>query len=635
MLKNLTAALILVPALALSAAEGDQPASEFGKAGIAFRAKLAAAKAASPAPEASTEPLRPEPQPQPQQQQSQRPQRQQRQQREQEQQPPPPPPGPPGIVPNVLVIGDSDRRGSGFLCELWGVPVLITNAHVYAQMQDTLIQDSRQNNYQVRAALVSRTRDIALLEVDLPKNAKPLKLDYDVGHRRLDSPLWAFGDSSGTKVVVELYGKLLGIGPDDIEISAGIVPGNSGGPVVGDDGRIIGMSSYLLYNRSSGSRDPFAGTRFGSPDSTDDNIRRFALRIDNLRMDDFEIFDPELQQKDLDLYRHLADVNREFIHNISGLNLNGLLRLHYREYCSLDLDWKYRPSIRFLEPMLNRQRQLSCVYAAILGAPIPRISAQEQAVAKALFNRLQGQRQNRFSCRTCSGSGKIASHSFRSANSPGSQSEESKTCTGCFGIGQSDFPYYNISRDPLSGRVKAFNAPFKGLLLGLPPEVASKIVGTSPKFTRSSVNGVIELWSFPGNPSWPRAKTSYVTFTAGRVNSVKVVFDAGRDTWESLKKELTDAYGAPALEGGEEKDWAYTSFVGDGFDVALAAYRRRGKNEIWLIARHTILQDLMFQMLDDLDGLLFSMPLPAPGARPEQFLRQQRYNIQTNPELFP
>lgn len=78
----------------------------------------------------------------------------------------------------------------------------------------------------------------------------------------------AYGNSLGGDVMTELPGKVVGLGSDRIEIDCEIMPGNSGGPVVLKDSKlVIGISTYLTKGR----RDIW------SRNTVFEKVRRFAV----------------------------------------------------------------------------------------------------------------------------------------------------------------------------------------------------------------------------------------------------------------------------------------------------------------------------------------------------------------------
>jgi hypothetical protein len=82
------------------------------------------------------------------------------------------------------------------------------------------------------------------------------------------------GNSGGGGVVTNLPGKVVGVGPDRIEVSSEFIPGNSGSPVIHQKtGKVIGVATYLTKRY-----DDFAQN--GAGESV---VRRFAYRLDSVK----------------------------------------------------------------------------------------------------------------------------------------------------------------------------------------------------------------------------------------------------------------------------------------------------------------------------------------------------------------
>lgn len=76
--------------------------------------------------------------------------------------------------------------------------------------------------------------------------------------------VYALGNSHGENVLTTLEGKVVGIGPGKVEVDCAFIFGNSGGPIITPDGKVVGVVSYLRSDPSIWARD------------TELEVRRFA-----------------------------------------------------------------------------------------------------------------------------------------------------------------------------------------------------------------------------------------------------------------------------------------------------------------------------------------------------------------------
>jgi len=172
---------------------------------------------------------------------------------------------------SLAVVSAGAGTGSGFVVEMDGVNYLVTNEHVARggrPLAARLIDGRRLVLQEVEIA-----EDVDLIRFPLAGDGlSALSLasaDYSIG-----SPIRVYGNSDGGGVVTSLRGNILGIGPDRIEIDARFVQGNSGSPIVDNDGGVVGVATYLMHLEEPQSWVK-AGTRFN-------NVRRFGLRISNV-----------------------------------------------------------------------------------------------------------------------------------------------------------------------------------------------------------------------------------------------------------------------------------------------------------------------------------------------------------------
>jgi hypothetical protein len=101
-----------------------------------------------------------------------------------------------------------------------------------------------------------------------------LELEPQIEKLKIGDAIVVAGNSEGEGVVREIPGRIVGIGPDRIEVDAEFVPGNSGSPILlKSTGRVIGVATYMKVPRArGGAKSPFSLNE----------VRRFGYRIDTV-----------------------------------------------------------------------------------------------------------------------------------------------------------------------------------------------------------------------------------------------------------------------------------------------------------------------------------------------------------------
>src|SRR3954469_10621004 len=171
----------------------------------------------------------------------------------------------------MVVVKDEAGAGSGFIASFGGKIYLLTNIHVAAGMKQpvfTLLDGTRLVPTSAEAAV---GHDIMRFALKTPP-AQSIEVGTDLEHTtRIGDPVNVFGNSGGGGVVTSLPGKIVGIGPDRLEVTSPFIPGNSGSPIIhGPTGRVIGIATYLMSARD----------RFGGGGVT---VRRFGYRLDSVK----------------------------------------------------------------------------------------------------------------------------------------------------------------------------------------------------------------------------------------------------------------------------------------------------------------------------------------------------------------
>jgi len=127
--------------------------------------------------------------------------------------------------------------------------------------------DRQGKKYRPRAMEFAPDRDLVRLKVSV--NSSPLKIMAPKGE---NVPVSVCGNSEGEGIVRAINGKMIGFGPKKIETDALFVKGNSGSPILTEDGGVVGIATYVRQTNVDwvNTNTPFTV------------VRRFGYRIDNV-----------------------------------------------------------------------------------------------------------------------------------------------------------------------------------------------------------------------------------------------------------------------------------------------------------------------------------------------------------------
>ena len=167
---------------------------------------------------------------------------------------------------------EGTATGSGFVLDKEGY--ILTNAHVVDGARDVTVRLGEDDAVEAEIVGTDLSTDLAVLKVD-PEEAKlqPLELGDSRGVR-VGDPAVAIGNPFGfdrtvtTGIISALQRQIQapnGFSIDNvIQTDASVNPGNSGGPLLDADGRVIGVNSQIATGGSQGS----VGIAFAVPINT-------------------------------------------------------------------------------------------------------------------------------------------------------------------------------------------------------------------------------------------------------------------------------------------------------------------------------------------------------------------------------
>lgn len=162
----------------------------------------------------------------------------------------------PGVIyerdsPRVVTIyteddGGKHGYGSGFFYRSGGKTVLVTAYHVIAKKSLLVVRTGRGRFYEVRVLKTDSVLDLAILVADdIEPALRAARTSPYVGDTcyTLGSPreMWGtFGSGMVSGFQVDEHSRLL------IQFTAPVSPGSSGGPLLDDRGRVLGVVVQLV-----------------------------------------------------------------------------------------------------------------------------------------------------------------------------------------------------------------------------------------------------------------------------------------------------------------------------------------------------------------------------------------------------
>ena len=158
--------------------------------------------------------------------------------------------------------GEGSGMGSAFFVSADGLA--LTNYHVIHGteiLRAWLYDEEDMNYYWVEVKAIDPVADLALVKVNLPKHKIPvpyLQVENDLEKMEVGSDVNAIGHMLGlswtvSKGVINHINRPGLISPyvHIIQHTAHINRGNSGGPLINSEGRVVGVNTYVLSPKGS------------------------------------------------------------------------------------------------------------------------------------------------------------------------------------------------------------------------------------------------------------------------------------------------------------------------------------------------------------------------------------------------
>ena len=152
------------------------------------------------------------------------------------------------LLPSVVTIRDAAGHGSGFFISTDGL--ILTNYHVVGEASEVAVILSNGLEGSGKVLRRDKARDVALIKMPVRvPNALALRMTEVTPPERvysIGSPIREAMNSTVTAGVVSAIRKDKTTGQTYIQSDAAISGGNSGGPLVDENGNVVGISTATL-----------------------------------------------------------------------------------------------------------------------------------------------------------------------------------------------------------------------------------------------------------------------------------------------------------------------------------------------------------------------------------------------------
>ncbi len=179
----------------------------------------------------------------------------------------------------AIVRGDKGS-GSAFVCKMNDQFFVVTNAHVLSGNDKFTVTAVNGTEFTVQDIFVGHKFDVALIRVAEEPTSYLEVLEDILNVVSIGDEVIIPGNARGGSVVTQTHGKVLGIGPELIEVDAQFVSGNSGSPILhAPSGKILGLATYYVEYRIADSLQD----KSDSKKKEMQNRRWFGFRLDTIK----------------------------------------------------------------------------------------------------------------------------------------------------------------------------------------------------------------------------------------------------------------------------------------------------------------------------------------------------------------
>jgi len=175
---------------------------------------------------------------------------------------------------NLVFVTTPDGAGSGFIAKFGAATFLVTNAHVAAGAKGAMFKTLDGTQVQGGTAAVAVGHDVFTMA--LKPGGTPFEIMIGVDQSAsIGDEVVVLGNAEGAGVINTIQGRIVGLGPNLVEVDAPFQPGNSGSPIIHlKSGKVIGVATYLTIRKYD------SATKVAVKEPI---VRRFGYRLDSIK----------------------------------------------------------------------------------------------------------------------------------------------------------------------------------------------------------------------------------------------------------------------------------------------------------------------------------------------------------------
>ncbi len=195
---------------------------------------------------------------------------------------------------SIVIVKGSNETGTGFLTKTPMGTCVMTNQHVISNNGGLTFQLADGTSLKPISLFGATDRDLALIKIEDTGSLQMMDCSQNISADALaNDPTFIPGNSQGAGVVNNTPGNIVAVGPERVEVSNPIYPGNSGSPVIDTrSGKAVGVITEMEKSDTEGWANKAS---MANQNSAIHAVRYFALRFDSVPT--WEAMDPTAFQR--------------------------------------------------------------------------------------------------------------------------------------------------------------------------------------------------------------------------------------------------------------------------------------------------------------------------------------------------